>query len=171
LNHIIQRENRTTIGLIHGLNDSKDLSSNSHLSLAVNPMHHIHLLFGLPGLLLSLVNLSVMHWVLLIVHIVIRVLDLLVHNVHRSDFLVMKGPVFLRQDLEAHLVTTQTSILVFETQNKQVIRETVNLHSGFVGILTGDIESALEEFAFSDSQDHFLETKVIFIERSAFRQI
>lgn len=80
----------------------------------------------------------------------------------------MKGPIFLREDLQADLVATQATILVFKAQDKQVISETINLDSGFVGVVTSDIESPLEEFALSDTQNHFLETKMIFIERSAF---
>lgn len=102
----MQGEDRPTVGLIHSLDDTEDLSSDSSLSLTVNPMHHIHFLLGLSGLLLCLVNLSVMQGVLLIVHIIIRVLDLLVHNIHGSTLLVMKGPVFLREDLQTDLVTT-----------------------------------------------------------------
>ncbi len=102
----MQREDRPTVSLVHSLDDTEDLGSDSSLSLAVNPVHHIHFLLGLSGLLLCLINFSVMHGVLLIVHIIIRVLDLLVHNIHGSTLLVMKGPVFLREDLQTDLVAT-----------------------------------------------------------------
>jgi hypothetical protein len=121
-------------------------------------MHHIHFLFGFSGLLFSLINLSVMHRMLLIVNIIVGILNLLVYNIHWTYFFVVKRPFFLREDLQADLVTTETTILVFKTENKQVISETVNLHSGFVGVLTRNIESTLEEFALSDPQNHFLET-------------
>jgi hypothetical protein len=75
----------------------------------------------------------------------------------------MKGPVFLREDLQTDLVATQTAILVFKPQDEQVIGESVNLDGGFVGVLTRDIESALEEFALSDTHYHFLKTEMIFI--------
>ena len=167
----MQREDRSTISLIHSLDDTEYLGGDSPLSLTINPMHHIHFLFRLSRLFLCLINISVMHRVLLIVHIIVGILDLLIDNIHRSGFLVMKGPIFLREDLQADLVATQTTILVFKAQDKQVISETINLHSGFVGVVTSDIESPLEEFALSDTQNHFLETKMIFIERSTFRKI
>lgn len=134
-------------------------------------MHHIHFLFGFPGLLLCLINLSVMNRMLLVINIIVSLLDFLVDNIHGSAFLVMKGPVFLRENLQADLIPTETSILIFKTQDKQVVCETVNLHGGFVRVLSRDIQSALEEFALSDTQYHFLETEMIFIERTAFRKI
>jgi hypothetical protein len=112
-----------------------------------------------------------MNRMLLVINIIVGLLNFLIHNIHGSALLVMKRPVLLREDLQADLIPAETTILIFETEDKQVIRETVNLHSGFVGVLSRDIQSALEEFALSDTQYHFLETKMIFIERSTFRKI
>jgi hypothetical protein len=167
----MQRQNRPTIRFIHSLDDTKYLSSDPPLRLTVNSMHHIHFLFGFPSLLLCLIDLSVMNRMLLVINIIVRLLDFLVHNIHGSALLIMKGPVLLREDLQADLIPAKTTILIFKTEDKQVIRETVNLHGGFVRVLSRDIQSALEEFALSDTQYHFLETEMIFIERSTFRKI
>ena len=83
----------------------------------------------------------------------------------------MKGPVLLREDLQADLIPTETTILIFKTEDKQVVCETVNLHGSFIRVFSRDIQSTLEEFALSDTQYHFLKTEMIFIERSTFRKI
>jgi hypothetical protein len=167
----MQRQNRPTIRFIHSLDDTKYLRSDSPLRLTINSMHHIHFLFGFPRLLLCLIDLSVMNRMLLVINIIVSLLDFLVHNIHGSALLVMKRPVLLREDLQADLIPAETTILIFKTEDKQVIGETVNLHGGFVRVLSRDIQSTLEEFALSDTQYHFLETEMVFIERRTFRKI
>jgi hypothetical protein len=53
---IIILEDRATIGLVHGFDDTNDFGRDSSFLFIVDPLHHADLNFGLMSLLLCLLN-------------------------------------------------------------------------------------------------------------------